>query len=177
MGRSCPPRPARRACALGWVPEPIDLGIRRGQRFAVERGQTPEQRIDKRVEVVIVQRVVHPTIALSDIGIEIVGAEDDLEGARAADHARQPFQRSAGPDQSAADLGVAEYGALPGSKAHVSGQHELVADAARTVEIWAMLTTSLEDRRSTRSRQNICRKLDGVALPIELAARLLNIVG
>jgi hypothetical protein len=34
-------------------PEPIDLGLRRGQCFTVERGQTPDERIDKRVEVVI----------------------------------------------------------------------------------------------------------------------------
>src|SRR5208283_616653 len=26
-------------------PEPIDLGLRRGQRFTVERGQTPDERI------------------------------------------------------------------------------------------------------------------------------------
>src|SRR5580704_3359595 len=37
-------------------PEPIDLGLRRGQRFMVEGGQTPDERIDKRVEVVIIQR-------------------------------------------------------------------------------------------------------------------------
>src|SRR5512147_341232 len=37
-----------------WHPEPIDLGLRRGQRFTVERGQTPDESIDKRVEVVIV---------------------------------------------------------------------------------------------------------------------------
>ncbi len=30
-------------------PEPIDLGLRRGQRFTVERGQTPDERIDERV--------------------------------------------------------------------------------------------------------------------------------
>src|SRR6516165_1477957 len=28
-------------------PEPIDLGLRRGQRFTVERGQPPHERIDK----------------------------------------------------------------------------------------------------------------------------------
>jgi hypothetical protein len=32
-------------------PEPIDLGLGRAQRFMVERGQTPDERIDKRVEV------------------------------------------------------------------------------------------------------------------------------
>src|SRR5579862_7937400 len=35
-------------------PEPIDLGLRRGQRFTVERGQASDERIDKRVEVAIV---------------------------------------------------------------------------------------------------------------------------
>jgi hypothetical protein len=75
--------------------EPIDLGLRRGYRFTVERGQTPDERIDKRVEVVIVQRAVHPAIAFGDISIEIVAAEDDLKYARTADQAREPFQRSA----------------------------------------------------------------------------------
>src|SRR5580692_4471013 len=112
-------------------PEPIDLGLRRSQRFTVERGQTTDESIDKRVEVVIVQRAVHPAIALGDIGIEIVAAEDDLKCARAADQAREPFQRAAARDQSDADLGVAEQGALPAGEAHVAGQHELVADAAR----------------------------------------------
>src|ERR1700733_15981051 len=60
-------------------PEPIDLGLRRCQRFTVERGQTPDQRIDKRVELIIVQRAVHPAIALGDISIEIITAEDDLK--------------------------------------------------------------------------------------------------
>src|ERR1700675_2038622 len=77
--------------------EPIDLGLRRGQGFTVERGQTPDERIDKRVEVTIVQRAVHPTIALGDISIEIVAAEDDLECTRAADQAWEPFQCSAPP--------------------------------------------------------------------------------
>src|SRR5580693_5956622 len=48
-------------------PEPIDLGLRRGQRFTVERGQTPDESIDKRVEVFIVKRAVHPAIAIGDI--------------------------------------------------------------------------------------------------------------
>src|SRR5277367_7126989 len=93
-------------------PEPIDLGLRRGQGFTVERGQTPDERIDKRVEVGIIQRAVHPAIALGDISIEIVAAEDDLKCARAADQAREPFQRAAPRDQSDADLGVAEWGVL-----------------------------------------------------------------
>src|ERR1700731_2080851 len=96
----------------------------------VERGQTPDERIDERVEVVIVQRAVHPAIALGDISIEIVAAEDDLKCARAADQSREPFQRSAARDQSDAYLGVAEYGPLPAGEAHVAGQHELVTDAA-----------------------------------------------
>jgi hypothetical protein len=44
----------------------------------------------------------------ADISIEIVAAEHDLKCARAADQAREPFQRSAARDQSDADLGVAE---------------------------------------------------------------------
>jgi hypothetical protein len=36
-------------------PEPIDLGFHRAWRFTVERGQTPDERLDKRVEVVIVR--------------------------------------------------------------------------------------------------------------------------
>src|ERR1700736_1999535 len=96
----------------------------------VERGQTPDERIDKRVEVVIVQSAVHPAIALGDISIEIVAAEDDLKCTRAADQAREPFQRSAARHQSDADLGVAEQGASPAGEAHVAGQHELVTDAA-----------------------------------------------
>src|ERR1700733_4770151 len=79
-------------------PEPIHLGLRRSQRFMVERGQTPHESIDKRVEVAIVQRAVHPTISLSDISIEIVAAEHDLERPRAAHQAREPLQSSAARD-------------------------------------------------------------------------------
>ena len=57
---------------------------------------------------VIVQRAVYPAIAFSDISIEIVAAEHDLKRARAADQARQPFQRSAARDQSDAHLRIAE---------------------------------------------------------------------
>src|SRR5271168_2866720 len=112
-------------------PEPIDLGLRRGERFTVERGQTPDQSIDKRIEVVIVQRAVHPAISLGDISIEIVAAKDDLKCPRAADQTREPLQSSAARHQSDTDLGVAEQGALPAGEAHVAGQHELVPDAAR----------------------------------------------
>jgi len=35
------------------------LSLRRGQPFMIERGQTPGERIDKRIEDVIVQRAVH----------------------------------------------------------------------------------------------------------------------
>ena len=40
-------------------------------------------------------------------------------------------ERSASRDQSDADLGLAEQGALPAGEAHVAGQHELVPNAAR----------------------------------------------
>src|SRR5579872_3332241 len=112
-------------------PEPTDLGLRRGQRFTVERGQTPGERIDKRVEVAIVQRAVHPAIALGDIGVKVITAKHDLKGPRAADQTRKPFHRSAAWDQSDADLGVAEQGALLAGEAHVAGKYELVSDAAR----------------------------------------------
>src|SRR5579862_2793278 len=97
----------------------------------VERGQSMCKRIDKRIEVVILQRSVHPAIALSDLGIEIVAAEHDLKCSRAANQAREPFQSSAARNQSNANLGVAEQGVLPAGEAHIAGQHELVADAAR----------------------------------------------
>src|SRR5262249_10847326 len=42
--------------------EPIDLRLGRGQHFTFERGQTPGERIEKRVEVVIVHRAIHPAI-------------------------------------------------------------------------------------------------------------------
>src|SRR5579864_872778 len=112
-------------------PEPIDLGLRRGQRFTVERGQTTGERIDKQVERVIVQRAVHPAIALGDVRIEIVATEHDLKCTRAADQTREPFERPATRDQSDADLGLAEQGALPAGEAHIAGQHELVTDAPR----------------------------------------------
>ena len=89
-------------------PEPIDLGLRRAQRFTVERGQTPDKSIDKRVEVAIVQRAVHPAIALGDISVEVVAAKHDLKCPRAADQTRKPLQSSAARDESDADLGVAE---------------------------------------------------------------------
>src|SRR5262249_11171015 len=105
-------------------PEPIDLGFRRGQCFTVERGQTPDESIDKGVEVVIIQRAVHPAISLSDISVEVVAAQHDLKCPRAADQTWEPLQSSAARDQSDADLGVAEQGALPAGEAHVAGQHE-----------------------------------------------------
>src|SRR5580700_6859525 len=127
-------------------PEPIDLGLRRGQRFTVERGQAPDETIDKRVEGVVVQRAVHPAITLGDVSVEIVAAEDDLKCARAADQTREPFQRSAARDQSDADLRLAEYGALPAGEAHVTGQHELVTDAARAA-------ANLRDAHDWRGRE------------------------
>src|SRR5580704_5653317 len=57
-------------------PEPIDLSLRRSQRFMIERGQSMDERVDKRAELVIVQRAVHPAITLGDLSIEMLGAED-----------------------------------------------------------------------------------------------------
>src|SRR5579863_3944203 len=112
----------------------------------IERGQTMCKRIDKRVELAVVQRAVYPTIALSDFGIEIVAAEHDFKRARSADQAREPFQSSAAWNQSDSNLGVAEQGALPTGEAHVAGQYELVADAARA-------TANLGDAHDWRGRE------------------------
>src|SRR5262249_49919457 len=49
----------------------------------------------------------------------------------ATNHPRQPFQTTAAWDESNTDLGLAEHRALPAGKAHVAGQHELVADPTR----------------------------------------------
>jgi hypothetical protein len=70
---------ARLKLGSRWHSEPIDLRLRRGEHFTVERGQTPGKRIDERVEVVVTQRAVHPAVAFGDIGIEIVAAERDLK--------------------------------------------------------------------------------------------------
>src|SRR5271154_4447557 len=75
---------ARLQLGSGGRPEPIELGLGRGQRFTIERGQTPGEVVNERVELAIIQRAVHPAVALGDIGIEIVGAEDELQRARAA---------------------------------------------------------------------------------------------
>src|SRR5208282_1640491 len=61
----------------------------------------------------------------------VVTAQNDLKCPRAADQTREPFQRSTARNESDADLGVAEQGALPAGEAHVAGQYELVPDAAR----------------------------------------------
>jgi hypothetical protein len=45
----------------------------------VERGQTPDERLDKGIEAVVVQRAVYPAIALGDISVEVVTAQDDLK--------------------------------------------------------------------------------------------------
>jgi hypothetical protein len=73
-------------------PEPIDLNLRRGERFTVERRKTPGECIDKGVEVCILHCAVYPAIALGDIGIEVVGAEYDLKRPRAADQSGEPFE-------------------------------------------------------------------------------------
>jgi tetratricopeptide (TPR) repeat protein len=75
------------------------LGLRRGQRFTVERGQTPDENINKRVEVVIVQRPVHPAIALGDISVKVVTAKHDLKCPRAADQTRRAAGRPGEEDQ------------------------------------------------------------------------------
>jgi hypothetical protein len=86
---------ARLHLGSGRGSEAIDLGLCCGQRFAVEGGQAADEGIDKRVELVIFQRAVHPAVALCDIRIEIVAAEDDLKCARATNQAREPFEGSA----------------------------------------------------------------------------------
>src|SRR5262249_9349939 len=133
--------------------ESIDLGLRRGQRFTVERGQTPDESIDKRVEVVIVQRAVHPAIALGDISVEIVTAKHDLKCPRAADQTREPFERSAARDQSDANLGVAEQAFCRLAKRMSQASTNSLPMPRVRPRIFAMLTTGVDERRSTKSRQ------------------------
>ena len=90
------------------IPNRLTWVFAAASAFAIEGGQTPDERIDERVEVAIVQRAVHPGIALGDLGVEIVATEHDLKCPGAAYHAREPFQPSAAWDQPDADLGLAK---------------------------------------------------------------------
>jgi hypothetical protein len=79
------------------------MGLRRSQRLAVERSYTPGEGINKLVEVVVIERAVHPSITLDDVSIEIVAAEYDLQCPRVSNQAWKPFQCSAAWDQPDAD--------------------------------------------------------------------------
>ena len=74
-------------------------------------------------------RLIQPYL-LGQLGVEVLGAEHDLERPRAAHQAHEVLDAAAARDEAERRFRLGEDRRLAGGEAHVAGQHELAAGGA-----------------------------------------------
>src|SRR4029077_20657247 len=87
--------------------------------------------IDEVDELLVRDRAVDIAVSLGEPAVEVLAAEEDLEGPGATDEARQPVQRTSTRGGADADLELPEDGPLAAGEADVGGKRELAARTAR----------------------------------------------
>jgi hypothetical protein len=104
--------------------------------------------IDEAVQLRVRERAIDVSVSFRRVAIEVVRAENDFEGATAANEMWKTFGPTTTGMYTDPDFGAAKARVLARGEAHVAGEHEL-ATAARTQPlIFAMLTTGDVVRRT-----------------------------
>ena len=116
--------------AVGGQGRQVDIGLGAGDGFVVEARQPGGDRLDLVVEPVVGHRAVDVPVPLGAGPVEVVGDEQDLEGAPAAYQSRKPRHRAARRDDADTHLPLAQQGALARGEPQVTGEHELASGAA-----------------------------------------------
>src|SRR6185437_3897663 len=112
----------------GGVDEALD--IRQGA--AVEAGDALGVGVGERGELVVGDRAVDIAVALRQLAVEVLAAEDDLKGPAASHDAWQAGRGSAAGNRREPDLELPEYGALAAGEADVGRQGKLAAGSPGT---------------------------------------------
>ena len=100
-------------------------------------------------------RAIDVAVALRQVAVDVVRAEQDLQRAAAPDQARQPGHRAAAGHQAGADLPLRQDRLLPAGEAHVAGERELAADAGRP----PANRRDRDDRRAAQPHEHVGQRL------------------
>ena len=93
---------------------------------------TPRQLFDEVADFVRGQGAVEVAPFFCGLCIEVVGAEDDLQGPAPAQHAGQALSAPATRQDAKGDLHLADDGLPQYAKAHIEGRGEFTASATHT---------------------------------------------
>src|SRR5262245_62527159 len=100
-------------------------------RLLVEGRNSQSERVDILVELCVIDGAIDHPISLGSIRIDIIGTENDFEGAGASDQLREPLKCAAARNDPKTDFRLPEDGFLSACKAKIARQDELVHNAAR----------------------------------------------
>src|SRR6202011_6367157 len=98
-----------------------------GDGAPVERSDSARERIDETVQFRIREGAIDVTVTFGCVPVEIIAAEDDFEGATAADQVREAFGASAARMQANCDFGLPKPRVLARCEAHVAREDKLAA--------------------------------------------------
>ena len=117
------------------------LDIAKG--LSIERRDSLHKAIDEALELYVGDGTIDVTIPLGKCAIEVLTAEQDLEGPTPADETGQPGCWAASRNGAEADFHLTEHGPLSACEADVARESEFAAGAA----------SSPSDRRDRDRRQ------------------------
>jgi hypothetical protein len=108
----------------------VDAVLGHGPRRRGKRGNSTGERLDERAELLRRQRAVDPPVALRELRVVVLGAQNDLERTAASQEPGQVLDPARPGDQAEALLHLSEDRRLPRREAHVASQHELASGAS-----------------------------------------------
>ncbi len=110
----------------------VDQPLRLSEGLFVERRDSRGERVDEVVQFRVGEGPVDVPVALGEVAVDIVGAQQDFQRTAAPDQPRQPRHRAAAGDQARAHLPLRQQRLLPAGESHIAGEGELAADAGGT---------------------------------------------
>ena len=129
-----------RAASIGRSIDASTARLQASMDFAGESRDAVGERFHVRADLVRVERLVDRAVRLGLVRVEVLRAQDDLEGASQADltsHSRSTRRHREG---CPCDFHLHELRLAAGREAHVTGERELVTAArARTPRSWRSL--------------------------------------
>src|SRR5215510_7581565 len=111
----------------GWQRDLVNEILRRRDRTPIEGGDPAREHVDETVQFRVRQCSVYVSVSFRGVAVEVARAENDFEGAAAADQQREAFRTATAGIHPHPDFGLAQPRVIAGREAHVAGQDELAA--------------------------------------------------
>ena len=108
---------------------PVDLGFGSRERLLVEGCKASCYAIHEAIQFSIGNRSCHPSIALCQISVIVIAAQDGFERSIPTDQSGQTFASATAWQNAEADLGLTENRMLAASLAQIARQSQLVTAA------------------------------------------------